>query len=114
LLKLKSNFKFTRVLLVLGLSGIVAACAGVKLPVATERDATRARDRYPGVTAMELAHGRQLYQGRCGSCHRPLEPTAVPTARWPEHVRKMTPRARLSDDEAALVEKYVVTMSARN
>lgn len=103
-------------IVVAGLAGLagLAACAGVALPVATDVDATRARDRYPDVTAMDLAHGRQLYQGRCGACHRPVTPSAVPSDEWPRHVRKMTPRARLSDAEAALVERYLVTMSARN
>ncbi len=93
---------------------MIAACAATTLPVATETDATRARDRFPGVTAMDLAHGRKLYQGRCGACHRPVQPAAVPPAEWPGRVHEMQQRAHLSEAEAALVERYLVTMSARN
>ncbi|HKA91116.1 MAG TPA: hypothetical protein VKE22_25815 [Haliangiales bacterium] len=91
-----------------------AACAGATLPVATEIDATRAAERFPGTTAADLAHGRKLYQGRCGACHRPVQPAKVPSAEWPGHVHEMQQRAHLSDEEAALVERYLVTMSARN
>ena len=79
--------------------------------MASERDAARVHDRYPGLTALDLAHGRKLYQSRCGACHRPVTPAAVPAIEWPEHVKEMKTRAHLSGEEAGLVEKYLITMS---
>jgi len=102
---LKIDFKFIVAL------GILAACAGASLPMATERDAARVHDRFPGLTALDLAHGRKLYQSRCGACHLPVTPGAVPAIEWPEHVREMKLRAHLSNEEAGLIEKYLITMS---
>jgi cytochrome c5 len=102
---LKIDFKF------IAIAGILAACAGASLPMATERDAARVHDRYPDLTALDLAHGRKLYQSRCGACHMPVRPAAVPAVEWPGRVRQMKSRAHISNDEAGLIEKYLITMS---
>ena len=41
----------------------------------------------------------------------PVRPAAVPAVEWPVHVREMKSRAHLSNDEAGLIEKYLITMS---
>jgi mono/diheme cytochrome c family protein len=102
---LKIDFKF------IVAAGILAACAGVGLPMASERDAARVHDRYPDLTALDLAHGRKLYSNRCGVCHRPVSPAAVPPVEWPAHVMEMKSRAHLSAEEVGLIEKYLITMS---
>jgi mono/diheme cytochrome c family protein len=93
------------VLLVLG------ACAHSAPPVATEADVARASGQFPGITVEELNRGRSIYAGRCSSCHQPPAPTDHRVDEWPGHVAEMSERARLTDEEEALVVRYVQVMS---
>ena len=87
------------------------ACARAVLPSAGPADVQRAAARWPGTSEAELSRGRQLYQGRCTSCHLPVMPHVVAADDWPMHVGEMKERAHLSDHEAELVTRYLVTMS---
>src|SRR5262245_13754859 len=103
-------------LLLLGsfLASIAAgvACTRSALPVAGPGDVSRAATRWPGMSADALAHGRRLYQARCASCHAPVMPREVPEREWAGHVVEMQERAHLSDTEAELVTRYLVTMAS--
>ena len=104
---------FRRLLLVAALCGAAVACARVVLPIATPADVARAGERWPGTTASELARGRSLYAGHCGSCHRPVAPESRAAEEWPAHVHEMQGQAKLSDEQARLVVRYLVTMAGR-
>ncbi len=87
------------------------ACAVHQLPVATPADAVRGSERYPGLTESELQDGRALFSHHCGSCHQTPSPTSLPPDTWPANVHQMKQRAHLDDQQADLVERYLVTMS---
>ncbi len=89
---------------------LLGACRPT-LPSATPADADRASQSWPGTTVADLEHGRQIYLERCSSCHQPVAPARVTPADWPGHIAEMKGRAHLSDEQARLVERYVVTMS---
>jgi mono/diheme cytochrome c family protein len=101
---------FCLAFLLLAALGLVA-CARAVLPTAGPADVQRATARWPGTSEAELARGRQLYQGHCASCHLPVMPHVVPADEWPMHVGEMKERAHLSEHEAELVTRYLVTMS---
>jgi mono/diheme cytochrome c family protein len=104
---LKTIFKLLPVLFAL------AGCARTTLPVAGPADARRASTRWPGTSEQDLAQGRRLYQGRCASCHLPVMPNEVAPTEWPEHVGEMSERAHLTEQEAELVTRYLVTMASK-
>lgn len=89
---------------------LLAACRPT-LPAATTADADRASRTWPGTTVAELEHGRQIYRERCSACHRPVAPHKVTPAEWPGHIAEMRTRAHLTEEQARLIEHYVVTMS---
>jgi cytochrome c5 len=93
-------------------AGLVA-CARLSLPAATPADVERAQTRWPGTTTAELEQGRALYRGRCTSCHQPVAPWRIGADEWPGHVAEMQDRSGLSEAEAELVLRYVVTMADR-
>jgi mono/diheme cytochrome c family protein len=97
----------------LSLLVFVAACAHSNAPVATPDDVARAAQRWPGTTADDLAHGRKLFMGHCGSCHQPPRPGDYEASAWPGHIDEMRERAHLSTEETELVEHYVVTVASR-
>jgi len=90
----------------------LTACAHSTAPVATDADAARAQERWPGITVGELNHGRKVYVGHCSGCHLPPAPTAHAVDSWPGHVREMSERSGLTSDEEAAVIRYVQTMAA--
>src|SRR5262249_7971619 len=114
IMKLKVVFKFMRasVLTPCLVAAAFVACVGAALPVASDADAARGRDRYPGLPAADLGHARKLSLGRCGACHQPVHPEAVAPDEWHGHVAEMKVRAHISDEDAASIERYLVTMSS--
>ena len=65
---------------------LAAACASVPLP-----------DR----------EGVALYRAKCSGCHRPYAPSEIHPEKWQATFREMKKRAHLTDDEAAVIQRYV-------
>src|SRR5262245_57550658 len=108
-MKLNMAFKLVLAgLAVVATAALSAGCAGSGPPAATAADASRAR-----TTIADLDHGRTLYMAHCSACHVPPEPASQPVAAWPGHVDEMQTRAHLTDEEAALVKQYLVTVASR-
>jgi mono/diheme cytochrome c family protein len=110
---LKTIFKLvpTRRQIMLVSFAAALGCARATLPVAGPADVDRASTRWPGTSATDLAQGRSLYQGHCAGCHLPVMPHAVAPQQWPGHVVEMKRRAHLSEEEAELITRYLVTMA---
>lgn len=102
-------FKFSSVL---GAAALVVGCAATRpLPVAGPEDVTRGSRHFPDLTSDELVAGRALFASRCGACHAPPAPGSRPAIEWPKEIHEMRERARLSEKDMQLIERYVVTMS---
>jgi hypothetical protein len=115
-LKLKVVFKLEkswmlRGLLVVALAVAAACAAAGGLPVAGPQDVARSVERYPDVTLGELTSGRTLFASHCGACHAPPAPTSKAADAWPAEIHEMRLRAKLDDNQARLVERYLVTMA---
>ena len=99
----------------LAVAAILAGCAGAPaVPAVTPADASRAGTRWPGTGQPELESGRTLYLERCSSCHLPPAPSSAPADQWPTHVDEMKERAGLTEDQATLVERYLMTVASRD
>ena len=88
---------------------LLTACAPA-LPLVTDADRAWARQAFPE-TADDLDESRGLYALKCGGCHAPVPPQNVPSVGWPAEMVKMTPKAKLDDDQHARILRYVLTAS---
>lgn len=68
-----------------------------------------ARSRWPDASAESLEQGRQLFLTNCHRCHSYPDRTAYTAGEWPSLVRRMGRKAHLSDAEAMLVLRFVLT-----
>jgi hypothetical protein len=89
----------------------LAACSA-PLPHPTARDAAQARVRWPGATLDSLEAGRRLFVFRCSGCHRLHRPEERSPAAWPDVLDDMEREARVTPEERALIEQFLVTASA--
>ncbi|MFI5182403.1 MAG: hypothetical protein ACHQPI_13540 [Thermoanaerobaculia bacterium] len=51
--------------------------------------------------------GVVLYRKKCGGCHRPYAPSEIKSQEWEKTLAEMKRRARLTDDEVAVIRRYV-------
>ena len=93
-------------------SALAAAACAAALRHPTEADARAVAPRYPGTTAGDLERGRSLYVRRCAGCHTVPLPGAHTPAEWPGVIGEMAARARLSAQERADIERFLVAVSA--
>lgn len=61
----------------------------------------------PKATLEELAKGRKLYINNCASCHTLYPPERFDTIHWQKAIEKMAPKAKISNEDKALILKYV-------
>jgi cytochrome c5 len=90
----------------IALLGLVAACRGPWLPVATEADATRSN-----AAVADLNRGRQLLIHSCSGCHLTPSPRDHRAADWPSEVAEMRERSKLDADEVALITQYLTAFA---
>ncbi len=53
------------------------------------------------------AGGERLYRSKCSACHRAYPPSSRDRERWAAMLSRMAPRAKLSEQERALVLEYL-------
>jgi len=56
----------------------------------------------------ELQQGHDLFQNKCGKCHKLPNPAKHSKDEWTKILAKMAPKAKLSSDQSDLVYKFVV------
>lgn len=96
----------TLALIALALS--VPGCASpLAHPTSAEVVALRPID--PGVELADLEHGRELYVGKCASCHQLHEPSLFAPDAWPDKVHSMQREGRvhLNDADALDMIRYL-------
>ena len=95
---------------------VVSALAGCSSafppPGAAEVGAAKLRD--PAAREQDLAHGRDVYLGKCGGCHLLIEPGKFASEAWPGKVERMQQerRVHLEPDEARDLVRYLIGASA--
>lgn len=59
-------------------------------------------------TLAELQQGHDLFKNNCGSCHKMPKPGNYKPEQWTKILSKMGPKAKLTQEQTAIVYKYVV------
>ena len=65
-------------------------------------------NKHETATLTELQQGHDIFQNKCGKCHRYKKPAKYSAAQWTKILEKMGPKAKLNKDQVSLVYKYVV------
>jgi hypothetical protein len=61
-----------------------------------------------GVSTDSLMLGRTLYANHCGSCHNLHLPEQYTSKHWIQKMPEMQQKAKISDNEAKLIAKFVL------
>ncbi|HJW30115.1 MAG TPA: cytochrome c [Saprospiraceae bacterium] len=84
---------------------VVLAC-GTSLYLPTAE--TASADELP-----TLLQGRKLYISHCSSCHNLYPVNHFGPDRWVLQVEEMKTRAKISDEQAALITKYLASYTSK-
>ncbi len=89
---------------------VIPSCAGT-IPEPADPHLAIATHRWPGIGMHDLASGRRLYVMKCSGCHSLHAPDTRSAEQWEKAVPEMIARARLTNEEAILIVRYLVTMA---
>jgi hypothetical protein len=59
----------------------------------------------------EITQGKEIYDNKCGKCHKLFSPTEFSRKKWPGIVDNMQRKAKITDEQKALVVAYVTVYS---
>lgn len=102
-----------RALELFGVSVAVALCGCLALPHPEPQDVARAQRRFPGLDLKTLEQGQKTYSARCSQCHQLYPPAQHRPEEWPAVVFEMSEEGGIDEHDRALIEQYLVTLSAR-
>ena len=95
------------VLLLLGL----AACASPGPAEPQTRKSFLAENAMPpssaGLSADDITQGAKLHTAKCARCHKLYDPEAYSDADWYLWMMKMSKKAKLTPDQAAVLSRYL-------
>lgn len=113
-MKVIFTFKFFSLLLALAVVSAVAGCAGSAgtVPV-VPGDEKWASQRWPGTTMSDLSRGHDVFVSRCSSCHGLPRPELKSPDEWDHVLDEMASRAKLSEGDRTLVNRYLSAASQR-
>jgi len=97
--KYKPALFFTAILLL-----VIGCSQALYIPTFTD-------SQNAGVSADTLALGRKLYVNNCGSCHSLYQPERYTAAGWVKVMPEMQKKAKCSDQQAAIITKYLQARS---
>ena len=82
-----------------------ASKAIAEMPVETKDQITA---KY---SAVQLEHGKSIFMANCAKCHKLKEPGSRTPDEWNKVLKRMIPKAKLSDDDGKLVRAYLIANS---
>lgn len=59
------------------------------------------------VLSIDQTHGKELYESRCGKCHKLFASSAYTVKQWPGILTRMQNKAKITDDQKAQVFAYL-------
>ena len=86
----------------------MSSCGG-RLAEVTPAFAEAAHRQWPDVDSTQLVRGRAVLTTRCNTCHGLPFPSEYSAAEWPDHVRSMAKRSKLTAEQETDVLRYVLT-----
>ncbi|MEW5799446.1 MAG: cytochrome c [Bacteroidota bacterium] len=90
---------------------IVTSCAS-SLPIPRQEDLKQ--DRYNTLALDELRDGRALYVAKCSGCHSLYMPAQYSSSGWDTILTAMSPKAKITNDEAVRIRTYLTVYSNNN
>ena len=60
-------------------------------------------------TSAQLEEGKAIYESHCNKCHKLFDPQEFNVSKWEGVLPSMTKKAKLTDDQSALVRAYVLS-----
>jgi|SRR6218665_112861 len=61
------------------------------------------------VVVAALEEGKSLMEKQCANCHSLFAPKEFRADQWPSILKRMQKKARLNDDETALIQNYILS-----
>ena len=90
---------FLRIAIALVVSTFTACSVTLYEPVAENTSAD--------VTLEQLKQGKTLYSSTCNRCHSLYNPQRFSREKWTKNLAKMQPKAKISDDQKAMIYSYL-------
>ena len=89
---------------------LLGACSPkVSAPVAGPGTPSKPPAAEPRFSAAQLEEGHTLYTNNCGKCHKLFRPDQKSLAKWESVLPGMVRKAKLSNDQGALVRAWVLS-----
>jgi mono/diheme cytochrome c family protein len=63
-----------------------------------------------GATQYWLSQGKEILNNQCASCHGVKDPLKYSTENWVRHMSRMSPKAKLSEDQAKYLRVYTLAL----
>jgi mono/diheme cytochrome c family protein len=63
-----------------------------------------------GATQYWLSQGKEILNNQCASCHGAKDPLKYSTENWVRHMSRMSPKAKLSEDQAKYLRVYTLAL----
>jgi cytochrome c5 len=89
----------------LAISSVLLVQCSPKTAKSTVGTTTQAEPKY---TAAQIAEGHTIYTNNCGKCHKLFQPQDKSLDKWNSILPRMIGKAKLDDQQGALVRAYVV------
>lgn len=61
--------------------------------------------------ADQLEQGKTIFTGNCAKCHKLKDPESRSPEQWNKVLKRMIPKAKLSDEDGKLVRAYLIAHS---
>ncbi|MGB5196695.1 MAG: cytochrome c [Candidatus Deferrimicrobium sp.] len=90
-----------------GVAGGLSGCAAGKASIPTAEELLAAGALSKEADPAALRRGRAVFVTECAACHRLFLPGEYSPEQWRGIVRRMSPRASLSGEQAADLERYL-------
>ncbi len=90
--------------LLIALVFIASVACSTQLYIPTEVNVNKVEP----ATLTELQQGHDLYQNKCGKCHKLPKPASHTNPEWTKVLQVMAPKAKLNTEQSELIYKYLV------
>ena len=96
-------------LLVLGsIVSLLISCHKKAFPVASGKKSDNKQSEVKkDLTPEQLSQGEAIFNSKCNKCHEFHEPSELTRQKWDEVLPTMLRRAKLNEDDAALVAGWI-------
>ncbi len=87
----------------------LASCTKKAAPASSETPAEEVASLKSKYTEPQILQGKTVYTNNCGKCHELHKPEEYTIKRWHKILPDMCRKAKLGNDDAALVRAWVIT-----